>query len=646
MLVIINSMNKLRIVNNDWIDNIILNFKDMKLERELTKNEIGTFTIKNNILIVKWEKWSEEYYAECNKLFYNLKKINFKTEYWEDICYIDYHNNIVYRPNENKKGNLNFIKKNTYKIIWNEINENFLTNILNVKDIKNNDKILTKIYDDNNYKIPNIIHFVYGFKKQDKEFDLYKYLAIKSAIDINNPDKVYFHYKNEPYGKYWDLIKDKLILEYVQPPAEIYGNELLHYAHQSDVIRLQKLQKYGGIYLDIDTICVKSFHELRKYEFVLGVQSNKNNSEIYGLCNAVILSTPQNKFIIDWIDTYTTFRSKGRDEYWDEHSVLMPLKLAYNYSDKIKILSNNAFYYPLWYSINEILFDNNIDINEYKKIINNNFCIHLWDTYSNKHLSNLTEDKILNENSLYNLIARKFLRNKISILFLTHNRLDSLKDCLNSYLDVLDEYYILELIIFDNNSEEETKKFLTEFKSKHLKIKIIFNDENIGVCPGRIELFEQSKGDIICSLDSDAKLLNKDFFNEIIKLLYDEKYGLVGISGSYINSWEFQDQDDIDNNDKNNYYCHHISGCCQIFRRDLFYMGFGLDKNYGFFWCEDTDLSLQSLNLNKINYRISGSNYIHHEWGGSGKKYHDLFIKNWEYLKNKWENKIKFGNVK
>ena len=28
-----------------------------------------------------------------------------------------------------------------------------------------------------------------------------------------------------------------------------------------------------------------------------------------------------------------------------------------------------------------------------------------------------------------------------------------------------------------------------------------------------------------------------------------------------------------------------------------------LDENYGFFWCEDTDLSLQSLYLNKINYK-------------------------------------------
>ena len=45
-------------------------------------------------------------------------------------------------------------------------------------------------FSDNMFKkIPNIIHFVYGFKKQTEEFDLYKYIAIKSAHDINKPDK-------------------------------------------------------------------------------------------------------------------------------------------------------------------------------------------------------------------------------------------------------------------------------------------------------------------------------------------------------------------------------------------------------------------------------------------------------------------------
>ena len=632
--------NKINIINKDWKDNVILNFEKLNLYRETKKEDSANFTIKNNILIIKWFNWNEEYFGEYDNTFYNLKKINFKTIEWEDVCYIDYYNNIVYRPNENKRGIMKLLDNESYHITWSILEKNYLSNILNIKKINNNEIELKKIENTVNYIIPNIIHFVYGFKKQTEEFELYKYLSIKSAIDINKPTKVYFHYKYEPYGKYWNKIKPFLTLEYVEPPSEIYGNELLHYAHQADVIRLQKLQKYGGIYLDIDTICLKSFQDLRVYDFVIGIQGNNNNSEIYGLCNAIMLSKPECEFVIEWIDTYTTFRSKGRDEYWDEHSVLMPLKLAYKYSNKIKILDNNVFYNPLWYDIDKILFNDDIDIKQYKKIINNNYCIHLWDTYTNDYLSKLTEYDILNVNTLYNIFSRKFIRNKISIVFLTFNRLETTKKCLESYLECLDNDYILELIIFDNKSDSNMINYLKTFETKNKKIKILFNEKNIGVCHGRIKLFEKAKGDIICSLDSDAKLLDKSFFNIIIEKLYDEKYGIIGISGAYINNWNFGEQQDINNDDGNEYYCHHISGCCQVFRRDLFHFDFGLDENYGFFWCEDTDLSFQSMYLNKINYRINGNNLIEHSWGGSGQKHHDLFIKNWKYLKDKWKNKF------
>ena len=633
-------LNKIKIINKDWEDNIIINFEKLILSRQTKKEDSANFTIQNNILIVKWLNWNEEYFAEYKNIFYTLKKINFKTTDWEDICYIDYYNNIVYRPNENKKGIMKLVNNDSYYIKWEFLEKNFLSNILNIKKMENNKIELKKLENNNKYVIPNILHFVYGFKKQTEDFELYKYLSIKSAIDINKPTKVYFHYKYEPIGKYWEKIKPYLTLEYVEPPSEIYGNDLLHYAHQADVIRLQKLQKYGGIYLDIDTICLKSFNDLRVYDFVIGIQGNNNNSEIYGLCNAVMLSKPQSEFVIEWIDTYTTFRSKGRDEYWDEHSVLMPLKLAYKYTNKIKILDNNVFYNPLWYNIHDILFNEKINIDEYKKLVNNNYCIHLWDTYTNEYLSKLTCEDILNTNTLYNIFTRKFLRNKISIVFLTYNRLDSTRRCLESYLECLSNDYILELLIFDNNSDIDTVNYLKKFQTNNYKIKIIFNDENIGVCNGRIKLFKESKGDIICSLDSDAELLNQSFFNLIIEKLYDEKYGIIGISGAYIKTWNFGEQSDINNNDTNEYYCHHISGCCQIFRRDLFHVGFGLDKEYGFFWCEDTDLSFQSMYLNKINYRIDGSKYIEHKWGGSGAKYHDLFIKNWKYFSDKWRNKF------
>ena len=64
--------NKIKIINTDWTDFIILNFDNLSLYRVTKKDDKATFTIKNNILIIKWLNWNEEYFAEYNDLFYKL----------------------------------------------------------------------------------------------------------------------------------------------------------------------------------------------------------------------------------------------------------------------------------------------------------------------------------------------------------------------------------------------------------------------------------------------------------------------------------------------------------------------------------------------------------------------------------------------
>lgn len=624
----------IKLVHKEWEDDIIIDFNIKKLYRTKVENEHGTFKIINNILFIKWDKWDEEIFINANNntnnnsnndtdndAYYYVEEYDFIHKDWEDKCYIDYFNNIIYRKSNRTIGYFD-IESDKINITW-KYNEN---------EIISNEK---------KYKIPNIIHFVYGFKKQDEEFELYKYISIKSAYDINKPDKIYFHYHYEPYGYWWDKIKPLLTLNKVELPTEIFGNNLSHYAHRADIVRLQKLNEIGGIYLDIDTICLKSFNDLLDYDFVMGEQNNSNYNEIYGLCNAVILAKPNSIFGLKWYESYKTFRSKGRDVNWDEHSVIKPLHLSKEYNNEITVLKHNAFFYPLWYTINDILFNEKYDLEEYKKIIKNNYCIHLWDTYSHNYLKNLTEEYILNKNTLYNVFARKFLRNDISIVFLTYNRLDITKRCLDSYLKCLDNNdNIKELIILDNNSNNDMINYLKYYRSQHEKIKIIFSDENLGVCGGRTVLFEEAIGDIIVSLDSDAYLLNSIFFDKISDLLYDEKYGIIGISGAYIRSWEFGTQEDIPEHEEKELIVDHIAGCCQVFRKDLSLFGFKLDPYYDKFWVEDTDLCMQSLYLNKINFKINQQKYIEHHWGGSGKEFIELFVKNWNYFSNKWKNKV------
>ena len=708
-------MKKIKLFHNEWEDYIILDFKNNKLIRESKSDETGTFNINKNILYISWDKWNDEifvnhsifnileYYelnkdnydnynniedSENNKLesnksndnfisteiFENIEyflcsEIEFVHENWNDNCYIDYKNNILYRKSILEKGKIYILNENSententenaidnknqiINILWENIDYNIDNRkIINYyKKILNNENIdikfnFKKVFIDKSLnKIPNIIHFIYGLKIQDEEFDLYKYISIKSAFDVNNPDKIYFYYYYEPYGYWWEKIKPLLTLEKIIPPSEIYGNKIFHYAHQTDIIRLQKLILHGGIYLDIDTICLKSFEDLLNNDFVMGIQNNSDFTKPYGLCNAIVLSKPNALFAIKWLESYKSFRSSGRDKYWDEHSVLKPYELSQIYNNEITILGYKTFFYPLWYDIKDILFNNNFNTEEYKNIIKNNYCIHLWDTYSNEYLKTLNTDIIFRENTLYNIFSRKFLENKISLLFLTYNRYEITKKCLDSYLKCLDRNDILELIILDNNSDIETTNYLISYKKNNEKIKLILYDENLGVCHGRLLLFKEALGDIIISLDSDAYLINNTFFDKIKYLLYNEKYGIIGISGAYIEQWEFGNQLDISNDDENEYIVDHIAGCCQAFRKDLFIFGFGLDTYYGKFWVEDTDLSMQSLSLNKINYKINQKNLLEHNWGGSGKNFEDLFKKNWEYFVRKWKGKVELSNI-
>ena len=57
------------------------------------------------------------------------------------------------------------------------------------------------------------------------------------------------------------------------------------------------LYNKGGVYLDIDTICVKSWKHLLNEDVVLGKEAN-------GICNAIMFTKPKSKFFKLWLDKY------------------------------------------------------------------------------------------------------------------------------------------------------------------------------------------------------------------------------------------------------------------------------------------------------------------------------------------------------
>ena len=278
--------------------------------------------------------------------------------------------------------------------------------------------------------IPNIFHFVFGMAADfgGKTFSLVHYLSVRSVVELNKPDTAYFHYHYEPQGEWWQKAKSLLTLNKIAAPDSFMGRPLVHVAHKADVIRLQVLQETGGIYLDLDTISVKPLKDLLNYSFAIGqelktpyVPKNprqkikyrvrkqlglikESSSAPTGLCNAVLLSEKNSEFVNLWLNEYKTFRSKGRDKYWNEHSVQVPEKLAATNPQMITKLSPYAFHYPLYdsYSL-KAMFE---EVNEFSEA----YLHHLWETFSwDNYLSKLTVEKIKTVDTTYNLLARRFL---------------------------------------------------------------------------------------------------------------------------------------------------------------------------------------------------------------------------------------------
>nr|XP_019044696.1 hypothetical protein I302_06609 [Kwoniella bestiolae CBS 10118]OCF23626.1 hypothetical protein I302_06609 [Kwoniella bestiolae CBS 10118] len=202
--------------------------------------------------------------------------------------------------------------------------------------------------------IPNSAHYVYGLKdvkegEKGEELPYYAYLAMRSALINLKPEKMYFHYKHLPHGPWWDLISPHLTLISTQVPDQIYGRPLSHFAHKADVLRLLAMKYSGGIYLDIDIYVIKSFDDLLYFPTTLGMEaspdSRRSALDPEGLCNAIIISSPQSPFIDRWLASYETFDGG----IWARHSVVKPWELARAHPEEIQVLSERAFFWPMWH---------------------------------------------------------------------------------------------------------------------------------------------------------------------------------------------------------------------------------------------------------------------------------------------------------
>jgi hypothetical protein len=264
--------------------------------------------------------------------------------------------------------------------------------------------------------IPNIIHFCFGLEDGfgGKPFSFIHYLAIKSAYECNRPQAINFYYKYKPDGEWWEKSQRYLNLIACDPPKEIFGNSLLHYAHRADVLKLEVLLREGGVFLDLDVLCLRPFGKLMRYDVVLGRQGSR------GLCNAVLLAAPGSGFLRKWRQAYAAFRSKGRDEFWDEHSVLVPARIAADNPGLAHIQGEFSFFWPRGEMVSP-LWGKRVSgafprlMQSFKTVVSRAvlsrvYCIHLWESqWWEAYLKGLTPEYVRKGKNNFCRLCRRFL---------------------------------------------------------------------------------------------------------------------------------------------------------------------------------------------------------------------------------------------
>jgi len=112
---------------------------------------------------------------------------------------------------------------------------------------------------------------------------------------------------------------------------------------------------------------------------------------------------------------------------------------------------------------------------------------------------------------------------RVSVIVPVYNAEKTLKECINSLLDIDYPKEKLELIFVNNSSTDRTEFILNEYKGR---IKILYERKK-GPAAARNNGLLNASGEIIAFTDSDC-MVDRHWLNHLLLPLQDEQVGIVG----------------------------------------------------------------------------------------------------------------------
>lgn len=265
-------------------------------------------------------------------------------------------------------------------------------------------KILRPIptYDD---LIPNIAHIVWLGRG---EMDFLFYLCVLSLIHMAKVEAVYIHGDGPPSGMYWQLIKnhEKVHLIYREPPATIYGTNVKVLSHITDIWRVDFMIKYGGIYVDTDTIFVRPLErETRGYDAIGSYDWTYWNHPFPDTINfGVALGKRNAKYWHKFQESMKWFM----DEDWSWNGLRQPYRIQERHPDLVlvdphlQIICFRSLCHPTWWPNYHNESIHHLNSNSIKNWRNDTYAFH-WTLPTPYEL--LNHSTLLSSHSMFSEIA-------------------------------------------------------------------------------------------------------------------------------------------------------------------------------------------------------------------------------------------------
>lgn len=188
----------------------------------------------------------------------------------------------------------------------------------------------------------------------------------------------------------------------IDVPTRIGDTEIKHVQYASDVIRLQLLYRWGGIYIDTDMLLTKPLTPLMDRPLTMAIESVHEDGSPKSVANGVILAAPKSEFLKLMLEA-TPIAMKS--DIWANHAVTLPLELAKEYPELICLEPKESFF-PFDLARN-YPFEEGKGLT-YIPQMEKAYGLHIYETYWREELKQIPHNMLQSSGCLFNML---FLRN-------------------------------------------------------------------------------------------------------------------------------------------------------------------------------------------------------------------------------------------